>query len=202
MTARPRFTYAYAEMAPVADDDRRNRAEGDPALVVAGKLSTDSATTRLRISTALAFDWKAFARMELPPLDQTTDAERLGLMRYRHDHLLSQRKDRGISFSSFESASAWKRYGGTRRSGSEIRNLLSVDGDIPRVNITVADSGPSNRISASSSVHLSDLLANRTKVAFSSHGMSTARLPSASFPPALPFAQQRNIDPYWIGRVE
>jgi hypothetical protein len=202
MTARPRFIYAYAEMALVADDVRRNRAEGDPALVEGGKLSSDSATTRLPISTALAVDWTAFARMELPPLDQMTDAERLVLMRYGHDHLLSQRNDRGISFSSFESASAWKRYGGTRRSGSEIRSLLSVDGDIPRVNITVAESGPSKRISASSSVHLSDLLANRTKVAFSSHGMSTARLPSASFPAGLPFGQQGNIDPYWVGRAE
>lgn len=77
MTERPRFIYAYAEMALVADDVRRNRAEGDSALVEAGKLSTESATTRLRISTALAVDWKAYARMELPPLDQTTDAEKI-----------------------------------------------------------------------------------------------------------------------------
>ena len=69
--------YAYAEMALVADDVRRNRAEGDPALVEAGKLSTDAAATRLRISTALAVDWKAYARMELPPLDHTTDAEKI-----------------------------------------------------------------------------------------------------------------------------
>ncbi len=77
MTGRPRFMYAYAEMALVAEDVRRNRAEGDPALVDAGKLSTDAATARLRISTALAVDWKAYARMELPPLDQTTDAEKI-----------------------------------------------------------------------------------------------------------------------------
>jgi len=77
MTGRPRFIYAYAEMALVADDVRRNRAEGDPALVEAGKLSADAATTRLRISTALAVDWKAYAGMELPPLDQTTDAEKI-----------------------------------------------------------------------------------------------------------------------------
>jgi len=77
MTKCPRFIYAYAEMALVADNVRRNRAEGDPALVDAGKLSTDAAATRLRISTALADDWKAYARMELPPLDQTTDAEKI-----------------------------------------------------------------------------------------------------------------------------
>jgi len=77
MTGRPRFIYAYAEMALVADDVRRNRAEGDSALVEAGKLSSDAATTRLRIATALAVDWKAYARMELPPLDQTTDAEKI-----------------------------------------------------------------------------------------------------------------------------
>lgn len=77
MTERPRFMYAYAEMALVAEDVRRNRAEGDPALVDAGKLSTDAATMRLRISTALAVDWKAYACMELPPLDQTTDAEKI-----------------------------------------------------------------------------------------------------------------------------
>ena len=77
MTERPRFIYAYAEMALVADDVRRNRAEGDPALVDAGKLSSDAAATRLRISTALAADWKAYARMELPPLDQTPEAEKI-----------------------------------------------------------------------------------------------------------------------------
>jgi hypothetical protein len=77
MTDRPRFIYAYTEMALVADDIRRNRAEGDPSLVDAGKLSTDAAAARLRISTALAVDWKAYARMELPPLDQTTDAEKI-----------------------------------------------------------------------------------------------------------------------------
>ena len=74
---RPRFIYAYAEMAEVAEDVRRNRAEGDPALVDAGKLSTDDADMRLRISAAIAVDWKAYARMELPPLDRTTDAEKV-----------------------------------------------------------------------------------------------------------------------------
>jgi hypothetical protein len=77
MTEPLRFIYAYAEMAQVAEDVRRNRAEGDPALVDAGKLSTDAATMRLRIATALAVDWKAYACMELPPLDQTTDAEKI-----------------------------------------------------------------------------------------------------------------------------
>jgi hypothetical protein len=77
MTERPRFIYAYAEMALVAEDVRRNRAEGDPVLVDAGKLSPNTAAERLRISTALAVDWKAYARMELPPLDSTTDAEKV-----------------------------------------------------------------------------------------------------------------------------
>lgn len=77
MTERPRFIYAYAEMVLVAEDVRRNRAEGDPALVEAGKLPAEDAATRLRISTAIAVDWKAYARMELPPLDGTTDAEKV-----------------------------------------------------------------------------------------------------------------------------
>ncbi len=77
MTERPRFIYAYSEMALVAEDVRRNRAEGDPLLVDAGKLSPDAAAVRLRISTALAVDWKAYARMELPPLDLTTDEEKI-----------------------------------------------------------------------------------------------------------------------------
>ncbi|TCP71850.1 hypothetical protein [Sphingomonas sp. PP-CE-1G-424] len=74
---RPRFIYAYAEMAEVAEDVRRNRAEGDLALVDAGKLSIEDADMRLRISAAIAVDWKAYARMELPPLDRTTDAEKV-----------------------------------------------------------------------------------------------------------------------------
>jgi hypothetical protein len=77
MTERPRFVYAYSEMALVAEDVRRKRAEGDPVLVDAGKLSSEAAARRLRISTALAVDWKAYARMELPPLDRTTDAEKI-----------------------------------------------------------------------------------------------------------------------------
>jgi hypothetical protein len=76
MSERPRFIYAYAEMAQVAEDVRRNRADGDPALVEAGKLSAEDAATRRRISAAIAVDWKAYARMELPPLDRTTDAEK------------------------------------------------------------------------------------------------------------------------------
>lgn len=77
MSDRPRFVYAYAEMALVAEDVRRNRVEGDPSLVGAGKLSPDAAAARLRISTAIAVDWKAYARMALPPLDSTTDAEKI-----------------------------------------------------------------------------------------------------------------------------
>jgi hypothetical protein len=77
MTQKPRFVYAYAEMALVADDIRKNRAEGDPSLVEAGRLSPEDAAARLRISTALTVDWKAYARMELPPLDQTTGAEKI-----------------------------------------------------------------------------------------------------------------------------
>ena len=77
MTERPRFIYAYAEMALVAEDVRRNRSEGDPVLVAAGKLSPEAAVARLRVSTALAVDWTAYARMELPPLDLTTDEEKI-----------------------------------------------------------------------------------------------------------------------------
>ncbi|WP_031394110.1 hypothetical protein [Sphingomonas sp. STIS6.2] len=74
---RPRFIYADAEMALVAEDVRRNRAEGDPGLVDAGKLTREAAANRLRISTAIAVDWKAYAAMELPPVDRTTDAEKI-----------------------------------------------------------------------------------------------------------------------------
>ncbi len=81
MKERPRFIYAYSEIALVAEDVRRNRAEGDPLLVDAGKLSTDAAAVRLRISTALAIDWKAYARMELPPLDRTTEEEKVADLR-------------------------------------------------------------------------------------------------------------------------
>lgn len=77
MSERPRFVYAYAEMAQVAEDVKKNRAQGDPVLVEAGKLSADAAATRLRISTALAIDWKAYAKGELPPLDRTSDAEKV-----------------------------------------------------------------------------------------------------------------------------
>jgi hypothetical protein len=74
---RPRFTYAYREMALVAENVRKNRAQGDPALVEAGKLSAEDAAARLRISTAISVDWKAYASMELPPLDRTTEVEKV-----------------------------------------------------------------------------------------------------------------------------
>lgn len=50
MIDRPRFIYAYAEMAPVAEDSRKNPAEGAPRLVIDDKLSAEDATTRLRIA--------------------------------------------------------------------------------------------------------------------------------------------------------
>lgn len=77
MIERPRFIYAYAEMAQVAEDVRKNRAEGDPALVEAGKLSSEYAATRLRISTAIAVDWAHYARDELPPIKGASDAEKV-----------------------------------------------------------------------------------------------------------------------------
>ncbi|MGC5796570.1 hypothetical protein [Sphingomonas sp. NFX23] len=77
MTERPRFLYADAEMAIVAEDVRKNRAEGDPALVAAGKLSAEDAATRLRISTAIAIDWAHYARIELPPIKGATDEEKV-----------------------------------------------------------------------------------------------------------------------------
>lgn len=77
MISRPRFIYAYAEMAQVADDVRKNRAEGDPALVAAGRLSVEEAATRLRISTAIAVDWAHYAREALPPINGATDEEKV-----------------------------------------------------------------------------------------------------------------------------
>ena len=77
MIERPRFIYAYAEMAHVAEDVRKNRSEGDPALVAAGKLSAEEAATRLRISTAIAVDWAHYARIELPPIKGATDEEKV-----------------------------------------------------------------------------------------------------------------------------
>lgn len=74
---RPRFLYADAEMAIVAEDVRKNRAEGDPALVAAGKLSAEDAATRLRISTAIAVDWAHYARIELPPIEGATNEEKV-----------------------------------------------------------------------------------------------------------------------------
>jgi len=77
MSDRPRFIYAYAEMALVAEDVRKNRAEGDPALVDAGKLSAGDAATRLRISTAIAVDWAHYARTQLPPIKGATNEEKV-----------------------------------------------------------------------------------------------------------------------------
>ena len=81
MSERPRFVYAYAEMAQVAEDVRKNRAQGDPALVAAGKLTAEDAETRLRISTAIAIDWAHYARRELPPTNGAemiaSDAEKV-----------------------------------------------------------------------------------------------------------------------------
>ncbi len=77
MSERPRFVYAYAEMAQVAEDVRKNRAQGDPTLVAAGRLSAEDAETRLRISTAIAVDWAHYARNELPPRKGATDAEKV-----------------------------------------------------------------------------------------------------------------------------
>ncbi len=77
MISRPRFIYAYAEMAQVADDVRKNRAEGDPALVAAGRLSIEEAASRLRISTAIAVDWAHYAREALPPINGATDEEKV-----------------------------------------------------------------------------------------------------------------------------
>jgi len=77
MTERPRFLYAYTEMAQVAEDVRKNRADGDPALVAAGRLTVEEAATRLRISTAIAVDWANYARDELPPIKGATDEEKV-----------------------------------------------------------------------------------------------------------------------------
>lgn len=81
MSDRPRFIYAYAEMALVAEDVRTNRAEGDPALVEVGKLSVEDAAMRLRISSAIAVDWAHYARDELPPIKGATDEEKIADLR-------------------------------------------------------------------------------------------------------------------------
>lgn len=77
MMATPRFAYGYAELALVAEDVRRNRASGDPQLVDQGKLTAEAAALRLRVSTAIAVDWKHYAARTLPPIDATTDAEKV-----------------------------------------------------------------------------------------------------------------------------
>ena len=93
MIERPRFLYADAEMAIVAEDIRKNRENGDPALVAAGKLSTEDAANRLRISTAIALDWAHYARIELPPIKGASDEEKVADLKVvlkgaikRHDH--------------------------------------------------------------------------------------------------------------------
>lgn len=73
----PRFAYAYAELAIVAEDVRKNRAQGDPGLVAAGKLSVEVATDRMRIATAIAADWAYFAKCELPPIAGATSDEKV-----------------------------------------------------------------------------------------------------------------------------
>lgn len=93
MTDRPRFIYAYAEMAQVADDVRRKRAEDDPAMVEAGRMTADTAAYRLRISTAIAVDWRAFAIGELPPVDHyTTDVEKLARLQVAHAGAVKRRE--------------------------------------------------------------------------------------------------------------
>lgn len=77
MTERPRFIYAYDELAIVAEHVRAQRAEGDPALVEQGRMTVDDAATRLRVATTIATDWRHYAKMQLPPLDATTKAERI-----------------------------------------------------------------------------------------------------------------------------
>lgn len=93
MSARPRFAYAYAEMALVADDVRKRRAEGDPQLVEAGKLSVEDAANRLRISTAITIDWAHYARNELPPTKGATDAEKIADLKSTL-RVASNRRDR------------------------------------------------------------------------------------------------------------
>lgn len=77
MTERPRFTYAYDELAIVAEHVRGQRAESDPALVEQGRLTAEVAASRLRIATTIANDWRHYAKLRLPPIDTTTRAERI-----------------------------------------------------------------------------------------------------------------------------
>ncbi len=78
MTERPRFTYAYDELAIVAAHVRAQRAESDPALVEQGRMTTEVAASRLRIATTIATDWRHYAKLQLPPVDTTTRPERIG----------------------------------------------------------------------------------------------------------------------------
>lgn len=73
---RPSLIYASAEMALDAEDVRKNRTEGAPALVTAGKPSAEKAAPRQRISSAIGIDCKVDARREPQLLDRTTDPER------------------------------------------------------------------------------------------------------------------------------
>lgn len=77
MTERPRFTYAYDELAIVAEHVRAQRAEGDPALVEQGRMTADDAATRLRVATTIATDWRHYAKTQLPPVDATTGPEKI-----------------------------------------------------------------------------------------------------------------------------
>lgn len=77
MTVRLRFTYAYDELAIVAEHVRTQRSEGDPALVEQGRMTAHDAAMRLRVATTIATDWRHFAKMQLPPLDATTRPEKI-----------------------------------------------------------------------------------------------------------------------------
>lgn len=77
MSERPRFTYAYDELAIVAEHVRAQRAEGDPVLVEQGRMSSDDATARLRVATTIAIDWRHYAKGQLPPHDATTRTEKI-----------------------------------------------------------------------------------------------------------------------------
>lgn len=77
MSGRPRFTYAYDELAIVAEHVRVQRAEGDPILVEQGRMTVDEAATRLRVATTIAINWRHYAKTQLPPLDATTKPEKI-----------------------------------------------------------------------------------------------------------------------------
>lgn len=77
MSERPRFIYAYDELAIVAEHVRAQRAEGDPALVEQGRMTADDKATRLRVATTIATEWRHYAKMQLPPVDATTGPEKI-----------------------------------------------------------------------------------------------------------------------------